>query len=61
MTTTEQEREAEKALDKIKQAQDCGDTEQAHHMADGALCDFVSALGYAGLVEEWKRVSKWYA
>lgn len=37
------------------------DYEVAHQMADTALCDLLTALGYAEVVAEWDKVSKWYA
>lgn len=37
------------------------DTEMAHSQADDALCEFIVALGYPGVVEMWRLVPKWYA
>lgn len=59
MTTTEQERE--RVIAALKELQGNLDTEMAHYDADKALCDLLSALGYADVVKEWERVDKWYA
>lgn len=37
------------------------DTEVAHALADEVLCDLLESLGYAGLVEEYNSIHKWYA
>jgi hypothetical protein len=36
------------------------DTEIAHGMADEILCDFLIGLGYGDIVEEYKKIDKWY-
>lgn len=33
----------------------------AHREADAILCRLLSALGFADVVELWKRVDKWYS
>lgn len=40
---------------------DCGDIEIAHCEADKLLCKFLEKNGYEKLVEEWRKVRKWYA
>jgi len=37
------------------------DTEMAHGIADDILCDALTALGYKNLVEEYRKIEKWYA
>lgn len=36
------------------------DTELAHIQADDILCSFLEELGYSDVVEEYKKISKWY-
>jgi hypothetical protein len=38
-----------------------GDIEAAHGNADGILCELLTELGYADVVEAWNKVPKWYA
>lgn len=49
------------AIKKLIECQEDWDTENAHGEADDTLCEFLIALGYPEVVEEWKKVSKWYA
>lgn len=51
----------EQAIGALKEAQDNGDTEGAHSIADGVLCDLLRALGYGDVIDEWEKVDKWYA
>ncbi|WP_313570739.1 hypothetical protein [Pantoea piersonii] len=51
----------EEAITKLHEAAKHWDKEEAHGLADDALCDLLSALGYEDVVEAWKRVPKWYA
>ena len=51
----------EQAIEELKKAQANGDTECAHGHADDVLCKLLTALGYADVVEEYKKVDKWYA
>jgi len=37
------------------------DVEMQHVYADDVLCKLLNNLGYAEVVEAWKRVPKWYA
>lgn len=37
------------------------DPEIAHEAADGLLCLFLTSLGHEDIVEEWHKVTKWYA
>lgn len=37
------------------------DTEAAHSNADGALCELLITLGYKDVIDEWRKVKKWYA
>ena len=38
-----------------------GDTEHAHCEGDGILCELLTELGYADVVEVYMKVPKWYA
>lgn len=51
----------EKAMETLRQAQENGDYEGAHSIADEALCDLLTALGYVEVVAAWHKVGKWYA
>lgn len=35
--------------------------ETAHYNADELLCKLLCLLGYKSVVDEWKKVGKWYA
>lgn len=37
------------------------DTEAAHADADYVLCELLEKLGYKDIVEEYKKIEKWYA
>jgi len=52
---------SEAVINNLKKLQDSGDTESAHSDADDILCDFLSHLGYEEVVEEYKKIDKWYA
>ena len=45
----------------LKINQSLGDTEAGHANADDVLCDFLISLGHQDLVDEWRKVPKWYA
>ena len=51
--------------DALKKLQDIeplySDQEAAHSLADDVFCDFLISLGYQAIVDEWKKVPKWYA
>lgn len=49
------------ALKRMKELQVQGDPEAAHSEADNILCELLIELGYAEIIEEWKKVAKWYA
>ena len=38
-----------------------GDTESAHWNADCFLCEILEELGYKKLVDEYRKIHKWYA
>ena len=38
-----------------------GDTEHAHCEGDDILCELLTELGYADVVEVYMKVPKWYA
>jgi len=35
--------------------------EKAHILADGVLCELLTALGHADVVQEFNKLEKWYA
>lgn len=35
--------------------------EYTHEDADEILCDLLTELGYEDVVEEWRKVIKWYS
>ena len=51
----------EDALARLKELVDHPDTELAHEEADCILCEMLHTLGHTDLVEEWKKIKKWYA
>lgn len=51
----------EEAIAALKVAAKNRDTEVAHGTADCVLCELLEALGYEDVVEEYHKVSKWYA
>ena len=53
--------EADKAVAALKLCQSNDDTEVAHIEADDALIKLISALRLFDVVEEYDKVSKWYA
>jgi len=53
--------EIEKCIHDLRTAQGMDDTERAHEIADKALQDFLSAIGYADIAYEYDLVDKWYS
>lgn len=51
----------EEAIDRMRELQKPGDTEEAHVMADEVLCQMLENLGCHQLVAEWRKIDKWYA
>lgn len=51
----------EQAIKRLRKEQKSNDTEAAHCEADDILCELLTALGYQDVVEEFKKVRKWYA
>ena len=51
------------AIDKLRTIQQShgDDPEKAHGDADDVLCELLTSLGYAKVVEEWHKIEKWYA
>jgi len=37
------------------------DFEEAHKQADDALCDLLEVLGYGEVVDEYRKIKKYYA
>lgn len=38
-----------------------GDPEEAHLLADMALCHLLNEIGYGDVVDAWEKIKKWYA
>lgn len=51
----------EDAIANLIECQHNSDPYEAHTLADDTLCNFLEALGYGDVVEEWRKVDKWYA
>ena len=51
----------ENYINKLKEEQGSDDTEEAHCNADDILCDVLIALGHQDIVDEYKKVNKWYS
>lgn len=49
------------AIIRLKEWQNCRDLEVAHTEADDILCDFLISLGYKDVVDEYRKIDKWYA
>jgi len=48
-------------LKALKDLQECADIELAHGKADDLLCELLTELGLSPVVEEYKKIKKWYA
>jgi hypothetical protein len=48
-------------INELIKCQENDDTEMAHYEADDVLCDFLIELGHSDVVEQFKKVKKWYA
>lgn len=51
----------DKYLAQMKELENDDDTEQAHFIADGILCNLLEELGYVELVKAFYALYKWYA
>jgi hypothetical protein len=51
----------DKYLELFKKRCTSGDIEINHSEADDILCDLLNDLGYTELVNEFKKLEKWYA
>ena len=57
----------QQAIEQLKKWQMCGhfrgyfDTERAHSEVDDVLCELLTSLGYADVVEKYHKVDKWFA
>lgn len=49
------------AIKELREQQASGDTEEAHAHADRVLCELLTKLGYADVVDEYSQINKWYA
>lgn len=61
MDDNERQNRIEEWVKEMISLQGSGDIEGNHSDADDLLCKALSALGYESLVEEYKKVSKWYS
>lgn len=61
MVNSATEKERYRVIEILKKSQSNLDIEMAHSDAGDALCDLLVHLGFTDVVEEWKRVDKWYA
>ncbi len=52
---------AEAAIEELRKWQGDTDVEIAHSKADDVLCDLLVALGAKDVVDEYKKVVKWFA
>jgi hypothetical protein len=56
------ERLHDEYIRKLKVFQEPGtDIEIGHSYGDELLCDLLIELGYKDVVEEWRKIEKWYA
>ncbi len=51
----------EDAIRLLKEAQQSNDTEGGHVDADNILCQFLADLGHKEIVEEYRKVDKWFS
>ena len=49
------------AIKTLRKCQSCTDAEDAHAQADQALTDFIRAIGFPEIADEWDKVDKWYS
>lgn len=57
----EQASDKKEILEILHQLNDLGDEEVAHGVADTLLCNLLTSLGYADVVEAYEGVDKWFA
>lgn len=50
----------EEIITKLKELQEDDDFEIVHDEADKLLCAFLTSLGYKDVVNEWRKVGKFY-
>lgn len=48
-------------MERLKEIQKNTDIEIAHSDADDVLCDLLTELGYGDIVNEYKKIERWYA
>ena len=51
----------EAVIAKLKEEQTNGDTEIAHCNADYYLCELLNEIGLQEVVDEYIKITKWYA
>lgn len=47
--------------ERLQDWQSNGDIEASHAHADGILCDLLIKIGLEDVVDEWRKIEKWYA
>ena len=58
----QQQKKINKYKKLIKEAQESQNSpEEDHIIADEYLCELLESLGYGEVVEEWRKVHKWYS
>ncbi len=50
-----------KYIEKLKELQNIKDIEYAHSEADKILCELLKEIKLKKIVEEYKKIEKWYA
>lgn len=51
----------DQAIEALKKAKAKSSTEEAHIAADEVLCELLTELGYADVVDEYNKVGRWFA
>ncbi len=51
----------QQAIERLKEQQGSGDTENTHINADEVLCQLLKHLGYGDVVAEYNKIDMWYA
>ena len=54
-------KKAEESIKYLRACQKINETEGAHWDANQILCDLLIFLGFENVVNEWRKVKKWYS
>ena len=54
-------REEKELLALMMEETDTGEPERDHYNADELLCDILISLGYDEVIEEYKKITRWYS